>query len=108
MLVVGLQTKMQNNSLVSQHLDHTNDEDAGASHIIVTSHVFDQGQIDFQRLEALVALVGKDRLVLDLRFKPPHSCLSHSCSAVKRRMVHFLLLPTVGLNGQILKLINKT
>jgi len=40
--------------------------DAGASHVIVTSHVFSKGQVDFERLEALVQLVGKERLVLDL------------------------------------------
>lgn len=38
----------------------------GASHVIVTSHVFHGGQLDLQRLRALVALVGKERLVLDL------------------------------------------
>jgi phosphoribosylformimino-5-aminoimidazole carboxamide ribotide isomerase len=40
--------------------------DAGASHVIVTSFVFHQGQLDHERLDALVSLVGKDRLVLDL------------------------------------------
>ncbi|MEZ4867447.1 MAG: phosphoribosylformimino-5-aminoimidazole carboxamide ribotide isomerase [Caldilineaceae bacterium] len=40
--------------------------EAGASHVIVTSYVFQQGQIDLARLEELVATVGKDRLVLDL------------------------------------------
>lgn len=39
---------------------------AGASHVIVTSYVFHNGQIDFQRLNSLVALIGKDKLVLDL------------------------------------------
>ncbi len=38
----------------------------GASHVIVTSHVFHDGQLDFKRLQALVDLVGKERLVLDL------------------------------------------
>jgi phosphoribosylformimino-5-aminoimidazole carboxamide ribotide isomerase len=38
----------------------------GASHVIVTSHVFHNGQIDFQRLNKLVELIGKDKLVLDL------------------------------------------
>ena len=40
--------------------------DAGASHVIVTSWVFREGQLDLQRLKALVADVGKERLVLDL------------------------------------------
>jgi phosphoribosylformimino-5-aminoimidazole carboxamide ribotide isomerase len=38
----------------------------GASHVIVTSYVFREGQIDMDRLEELVAAVGKERLVLDL------------------------------------------
>ncbi|MBR5127843.1 MAG: phosphoribosylformimino-5-aminoimidazole carboxamide ribotide isomerase [Roseburia sp.] len=39
---------------------------AGASHVIVTSYVFRDGRIDYERLEKLVAAVGKERLVLDL------------------------------------------
>lgn len=38
----------------------------GASHVIVTSHVFHDGQLDFNRLERLRRLIGKERLVLDL------------------------------------------
>ena len=46
--------------------------DAGASHVIVTSFVFHNGQIDMERLSKLVEITGKDRLVLDLscRRKP--------------------------------------
>lgn len=40
--------------------------DAGASHVIVTSWVFRQGRLDTDRLAALVRIVGKDRVVLDL------------------------------------------
>ena len=40
--------------------------DAGASHVIVTSWVFRGGQLDFDRVHALVAAIGKERLVLDL------------------------------------------
>ncbi len=40
--------------------------DAGASHVIVTSYVFQDGQIRFDRLDELVRAVGQDRLVLDL------------------------------------------
>ncbi|KAF6255189.1 hypothetical protein COO60DRAFT_1296694 [Scenedesmus sp. NREL 46B-D3] len=40
--------------------------DAGASHVIVTSFVFREGRLEEQRLADLVALVGKQRLVLDL------------------------------------------
>src|SRR6266545_2776809 len=39
---------------------------AGASHVIVTSWVFRGGQLDFDRLRALVNAIGKNRLVLDL------------------------------------------
>jgi phosphoribosylformimino-5-aminoimidazole carboxamide ribotide isomerase len=40
--------------------------EAGASHVIVTSYVFQHGQMDMTRLEALVTALGKQRLVLDL------------------------------------------
>ncbi len=39
---------------------------AGASHVIVTSYLFDNGQFSWPRLEALKAEIGKERLVLDL------------------------------------------
>lgn len=38
----------------------------GASHVIVTSYVFSDGRIDYERLDALVRAVGKEHLVLDL------------------------------------------
>lgn len=38
----------------------------GASHVIITSYVFHNGQMDLERLKELVHLVGKQRLVLDL------------------------------------------
>ena len=40
--------------------------EAGASHVIVTSWVFRDGRLDWDRLKSLVAAIGKDRLVLDL------------------------------------------
>lgn len=40
--------------------------EAGASHVIVTSWIFREGRIDDARLERLIQVVGKDRLVLDL------------------------------------------
>jgi phosphoribosylformimino-5-aminoimidazole carboxamide ribotide isomerase len=40
--------------------------EAGASHIIVTSWVFREGRLERERLDELVRLVGKERLVLDL------------------------------------------
>lgn len=40
--------------------------DAGASHVIVTSYVFRDGRIRYDRLEEMRAAVGRKRLVLDL------------------------------------------
>lgn len=40
--------------------------EAGASHVIVTSWVFRDGQLDWERLKRLVGVIGKERLVLDL------------------------------------------
>ncbi len=40
--------------------------DAGASHVIVTSYVFQNGMISFENLYRLVETIGRKRLVLDL------------------------------------------
>lgn len=40
--------------------------EAGASHVIVTSYVFREGQIQWDNLERLVHAVGKEHIVLDL------------------------------------------
>ena len=40
--------------------------DAGASHVIVTSYVFKNGEINFTNLDRMVSAVGKEHLVLDL------------------------------------------
>ena len=40
--------------------------DAGASHVIVTSWVFREGKVDWDRLNELVTTIGRRRLVLDL------------------------------------------
>ena len=40
--------------------------EAGASHVIVTSWVFRDRQLDWERLKRLVGVIGKQRLVLDL------------------------------------------
>ncbi|HEY5298134.1 MAG TPA: phosphoribosylformimino-5-aminoimidazole carboxamide ribotide isomerase [Verrucomicrobiae bacterium] len=40
--------------------------EAGASHVIVTSWVFREGKIDWERLGELVKKIGKEKLVLDL------------------------------------------
>lgn len=44
----------------------------GASHVIVTSYVFKDGKINYENLEKLASITGKNRLVLDLscRKKP--------------------------------------
>lgn len=42
---------------------------AGASHVIVTSYVFKDGRIHYDRLQELVGAVGKERLVLDVSCK---------------------------------------
>jgi phosphoribosylformimino-5-aminoimidazole carboxamide ribotide isomerase len=40
--------------------------EAGASHVIVTSWIFREGRVEWDRLIQLVARIGKSRLVLDL------------------------------------------
>lgn len=40
--------------------------DMGASHVIVTSFVFRNGIVDYDRLKTISSLVGKEHLVLDL------------------------------------------
>lgn len=40
--------------------------DLGASHVIVTSYVFSDGQIRYDNLERLVREVGRERIVLDV------------------------------------------
>ncbi|MCP3924091.1 MAG: phosphoribosylformimino-5-aminoimidazole carboxamide ribotide isomerase [Desulfobacterales bacterium] len=40
--------------------------DNGASHVIVTSYVFKDGLINFDRLDSLTSLIGPEKLVLDL------------------------------------------
>jgi phosphoribosylformimino-5-aminoimidazole carboxamide ribotide isomerase len=40
--------------------------DAGASHLIVTSYLFENGQFSWSRLDAIKSVVGAQRLVLDL------------------------------------------
>ena len=40
--------------------------EAGASHVIVTSYVFHDGEVDYGRLRSLSRTVGRERLVLEL------------------------------------------
>ena len=39
--------------------------DAGASHVIVTSYVFRDGEVKWENLQKLKGTVGKERIVLD-------------------------------------------
>lgn len=48
--------------------------EAGASHVIVTSYVFQGGHIRFDRLEELVRAVGRERLVLDMSCRKRGNC----------------------------------
>src|SRR5678816_4201202 len=63
--------------------------DAGASHVIVTSWVFREGQLDFDRLRTLVSAVGKNRLVLDLSCRRKENqywvCLLYTSDAADER-----------------------
>ncbi|MCR4674880.1 MAG: phosphoribosylformimino-5-aminoimidazole carboxamide ribotide isomerase [Lachnospiraceae bacterium] len=45
---------------------------AGASHVIVTSYVFSDGQINYSNLEKLRDAVGKEHIVLDLSCRKHH------------------------------------
>jgi phosphoribosylformimino-5-aminoimidazole carboxamide ribotide isomerase len=43
--------------------------DAGASHVIVTSWLFPDGQLNWDRLQSLAKTIGKNKLVIDLSCK---------------------------------------
>ena len=43
--------------------------DAGASHVIMTSHIFHDGFVDIDRLVGMKQTIGRDRIVLDLSCK---------------------------------------
>ena len=47
--------------------------EAGASHVIVTSYLFEQGSFSPSRLEQLVSAVGKEHIVIDLSCKKTSS-----------------------------------
>src|SRR5580704_17200283 len=40
--------------------------DAGASHVIITSWVFSEGRVNWERLGEILKLIGRQKLVLDL------------------------------------------
>jgi phosphoribosylformimino-5-aminoimidazole carboxamide ribotide isomerase len=46
--------------------------EAGASHVIVTSFLFDDGRFDADRLRAMTRAVGRQRLVIDLSCRWRH------------------------------------
>ncbi len=48
--------------------------EAGASHVIVTSYVFRNGQIHFDNLQKLHRSVGKEQLVIDLSCRKKNDC----------------------------------
>jgi phosphoribosylformimino-5-aminoimidazole carboxamide ribotide isomerase len=73
--------------------------EAGASHVIVTSHVFRDGGLRLDRLEALVeAAGGKERLVLDLscRRKPEEGLAGGHYYVVTDRWQKFTDLPVTA------------
>ncbi len=43
--------------------------EAGASHVIVTSYIFQGGELNRENLEKIFAVAGKDKLVIDLSCK---------------------------------------
>ncbi|MBP3961305.1 phosphoribosylformimino-5-aminoimidazole carboxamide ribotide isomerase [Paenibacillus lignilyticus] len=43
--------------------------EAGATHVIVTSYIFRDGELDMNHLQKIVSEVGKERLVIDLSCK---------------------------------------
>ncbi len=47
---------------------------AGASHVIVTSYVFQNGKISYENLEKMIKAVGKENLVLDLSCRKKEDC----------------------------------
>lgn len=48
--------------------------EAGASHVIVTSYVFKDGKLHYDRLKEMVRAVSKERLVLDLSCRKKNEC----------------------------------
>ena len=53
--------------------------DKGATHVIVTSYVFKNGEIQMDRLHKLMEAVGKEHLVLDLSCRKRLDMLSEYC-----------------------------
>jgi hypothetical protein len=59
--------------------------------VIVTSHLFPKGKFALDRLKALSALVGRDKLVVDVRqvipSRPTYSLMHSQLSTKGRKMV---------------------
>ncbi|CAN1772117.1 1-(5-phosphoribosyl)-5-[(5-phosphoribosylamino)methylideneamino] imidazole-4-carboxamide isomerase, chloroplastic [Linum perenne] len=62
----------------------------GASHVIVTSYVFNNGQMDLERLKDLVRVVGKERLVLDLSCRKKVSFHRNMLLGIDEELVQLL------------------
>ncbi len=68
---------------------------AGASHVIVTSYVFQDGRIHYDRLEKLADTVGKKQLVLDVSCKKAgeeYLVVTDRWQKVTQEVVNFELL----------------
>lgn len=72
---------------------------AGASHVIVTSYVFCDGCIQYDRLKELTQLVGKRRLVLDVscrRREAGYCIMTDRWQKFTKEMVSVSLLETLS------------
>lgn len=47
---------------------------AGASHVIVTSYIFDEVKLSFNKINKLIESVGKERIVFDLSCRNNNGC----------------------------------
>lgn len=75
--------------------------EAGASHVIVTSWVFHDGQVDKERLKMLVDRIGKKRLVLDLSCRKrgnDYVIVTNRWQTFTRETVSFQLLDELALS----------
>jgi len=59
--------------------------DAGASHVIVTSHLFPDDHLDLSRLDSLSSVLGASRIVVDLSCRRDLSVCSNSWYVAKDR-----------------------
>lgn len=71
--------------------------EAGASHIIVTSWLFEEGHFNMSRLEELVKICGKDHIVIDL------SCMKNGSGDYIAAMNRWKTVTDLAVNGQSLK-----